>query len=220
MWVFRKKIFFFGSWHCFSEPSTWVWNWSRECDTWFESADCSDFKWSCWLIKWILPSSLVSSCNERIPSRWCVELSGLNEKSLIWEPRFYFKYIIQFLLFFQNHTWKYFTRWNEHSYWLKRVYDAIIKSESEYPNQILMSISNHKIHNQCGYKLVLAFSLESDKLWEFQILSMSIQFLLPKLCDVINQKFARLFAMAINKNRIFNILLTAIKTVVFCCSTI
>ena len=58
-----------------------------------------------------------------------------------------------------------------------------------------MSISNHKIHSQCGYKLVLAFSLESDKLWEFQILSMSIQFLLPKLCDVINQKFARLFAV-------------------------
>jgi len=89
-------------------------------------------------------------------------------------------------IIFQNHTSKYFTRWNEHSYWLKRVYDEIIKSESEYPNQILMSISNHKIHNQCGYKLVLAFSLESDKLWEFQILSISVRFLLPKFYDAIN----------------------------------
>ena len=114
-------------------------------------------------------------------------------KSLIWESRFQIHHPI--FIIFQNHTSKYFTRWNEHSYWLKRVDDAIIKSESEYPNQILMSISNHKIHNQCGYKLVLAFSLESDKLWEFQILSMSIQFLLPKLCDIINQKFARLFAV-------------------------
>lgn len=79
LWVLRKKIFFFGCRHFFSEPSTWVWNWSRECATWFKSADCIDLKWSCWLMKWILPSSLVSSCNERIPSRWCVELSGLNE---------------------------------------------------------------------------------------------------------------------------------------------